>query len=325
MKILFNRYPVDILICIIWSLILVLTNLLTTNIIIRTIFGLPMILFFPGYIILFALFPTKKEDKGINTIERIAFSFGLSIAIVPIVGFLLNFTPWGITLISILFSLFIFIFFVGLIAFYRWIKSPIDKRFIIYFEISFPKFSNNINKILVFILIIFILTSIGSILYVIINPRNGEPFTDFYILGPTGKISEYPKNLVKGEKANVIIGILNHEYKLINYTIEIWLIDKTNIYNNTKNENVTIYNHMWFIGKMSIILNHFDLNVENGWKPQWEYEYNFSIDRLGNYALTFLLFTSPTSEYYYSRDYKEIAFEKIESAYKNVYIWVNIS
>jgi len=324
MKVSFNRYPIDILTCILWGIFLVFVALLTTDIVVRTILGLPLILFIPGYVLLSALFPTKKEDKGIDVTERIAFSFGLSIAIVPLLGFMLNYTPWGIRLESILFFLFIFIFAVGAIAIYRWTKAPPDKRFIISLDIQLPKFSNNTNKALFILLIISISIAAGSVIYVIINPRNGETFTEFYILDSTGKIAEYPKNLIKGQNANVTIGLLNHEYKQINYTIEIWLIDKKTVYNETTHENETIYRHMWFMDKISITLDHFDVNPEKGWEPQWEYVYNFSVDRLGNYALTFLLFTTPTIEHYSTEDYRETASEKIESAYENVYIWINV-
>ena len=61
--------------------------------ILRIILGLPFLLFFPGYTLVAALF-TKKE--GMGSIERVALSFGLSIAVVPLIGLILNYTPWGI-------------------------------------------------------------------------------------------------------------------------------------------------------------------------------------------------------------------------------------
>lgn len=69
---------------------------------IRYILGSIFVLWLPGFTLIKALFPTKKE---LDTIERAALSIGLSLAIVPIVGLLLNYTPWGIRLTPITISL----------------------------------------------------------------------------------------------------------------------------------------------------------------------------------------------------------------------------
>jgi len=65
----------------------------------RIILGFPLILFLPGYSLICALFPKKDE---MDVIERIALSIGLSIAVVVIIGLVLNYTPWGIRLGPIL-------------------------------------------------------------------------------------------------------------------------------------------------------------------------------------------------------------------------------
>ena len=49
--------------------------------------------------------PTKTSTENLDTIERIALSLGMSIALVPIIGLLLNYTPWGIRLTPIVLSL----------------------------------------------------------------------------------------------------------------------------------------------------------------------------------------------------------------------------
>jgi uncharacterized membrane protein len=53
----------------------------------RIIFGLCLVLFFPGYTLLSALFPRKGDLGGI---ERVALNFGLSIAVVPLIRMLRN-------------------------------------------------------------------------------------------------------------------------------------------------------------------------------------------------------------------------------------------
>ncbi len=54
---------------------------------VRILFGLPVVLFLPGYSLITALFPGKDDLDGI---ERIALSFGLSIAITPLLGLALK-------------------------------------------------------------------------------------------------------------------------------------------------------------------------------------------------------------------------------------------
>ena len=52
------------------------------------------VLFLPGFTLIKTLFPTREIDN----IERTALSIGMSLALVPLVGLLLNYTPWGIRL-----------------------------------------------------------------------------------------------------------------------------------------------------------------------------------------------------------------------------------
>jgi uncharacterized membrane protein len=76
---------------------------------IRYVLGTIFVLWLPGYTFIKALFPSepplKTSSKNLDTIERIALSIGMSLALVPIVGLLLNYTPWGIRLTPIVLSL----------------------------------------------------------------------------------------------------------------------------------------------------------------------------------------------------------------------------
>jgi len=55
--------------------------------IIQAIIGLPLVLFIPGYALSYAVFPKKKD---LDLMERIALSFGLSFALIPLVVFFMN-------------------------------------------------------------------------------------------------------------------------------------------------------------------------------------------------------------------------------------------
>ena len=63
--------------------------------------GALMILFMPGYALVESLYPRGDE---LSPLERLALSIGLSLAIVPLIGLVLNYTPWGIRFIPIVIS-----------------------------------------------------------------------------------------------------------------------------------------------------------------------------------------------------------------------------
>ena len=209
-----------VLIAIIAITLLLFPLVAFTSGVLRIIFGLCLVLFFPGYTLLSALFPRKGDLSGI---ERVALSFGLSIAIVPLVGLILNYTPWGIRLYPILIAITIFIFAAAAIAWQRQRRLPSQERFEVTFTVALPQWAgmSNLDKGLSIGLVVAIVAALGCLGYVIANPRQGEKFTEFYILGPDGKAENYPQQVMVGEEAKVILGIVNHEHQLLSYRVEI--------------------------------------------------------------------------------------------------------
>ncbi len=89
----------------------------------RNALGIIFVLFLPGYTCIKALFPNavpiKTSSENLDSIERIALSLGMSLALTPIVGLILNYTPFGIGLAPITFSLFAITLIFAIVAFYR--------------------------------------------------------------------------------------------------------------------------------------------------------------------------------------------------------------
>ncbi|MEA2085465.1 MAG: DUF1616 domain-containing protein [Chloroflexota bacterium] len=77
------------------------------------------------------------------------------------------------------------------------------------------------DKVLSVVLVVAILGALGTLGYVIAAPKVGERFTEFYILGMEGKAADYPRELEVGERAEVIVGIVNHEYEPVSYRVEV--------------------------------------------------------------------------------------------------------
>ncbi|MEM3403474.1 MAG: DUF1616 domain-containing protein [Nitrososphaeria archaeon] len=82
----------------------------------RYVLGSLLVLFLPGYSLIQALYP---KESDLSPLERLALSIGLSLALVPLVGLVLNYTPWGIRLDPIVFSLSILTLCLILLASYR--------------------------------------------------------------------------------------------------------------------------------------------------------------------------------------------------------------
>ena len=82
----------------------------------RYVFGSLYVLYVPGAVLLEALYPRGEE---LEPLERLALSIGLSLALVPLVGLILNYTPWGIRLVPIIISLALLTLSLAIIALYR--------------------------------------------------------------------------------------------------------------------------------------------------------------------------------------------------------------
>lgn len=186
----------------------------------RVALGLPFVLFFPGYTLIAALFSARDDLSGI---ERVALSFGLSIAVVPLLGLILNYTPWGIKLYPILLTLLVFTIPLSVIAIYRRSMLSSEYGFAVSLNIKTAKWGNlsRLDKIFPVALVGIIIFAVGSLYYVATTPKIAEKFTEFYILGPGGKAEGYPRDMKTGEEREVILGVVNHEHRPVSYTAEV--------------------------------------------------------------------------------------------------------
>lgn len=186
----------------------------------REALGLPFVLFLPGYSLLTVLFPGRDVLDGI---ERVVLSFGLSITMIPLIGLLLYYTPWGIQLYPIIIFLNLFVLVMSVLGWYRRNELPEEKRLVIKLKISLLQWKEmkKLDRALTVLLVASILFSVGTLAYVVTTPQIGDKFTEFYILGPGGKAEGYPRELKAGQEGSVILGAVNHEFGPEEYRVEI--------------------------------------------------------------------------------------------------------
>ena len=125
-----NRIPIDLALVIALTLACILFVLIPplNETPVRVVLGLLLVLFLPGYSLVAALFPRRDDLDGI---ERIALSFGLSIAVVPLIGLALNYTPFGIRLVPVLLGLSLFTVLLAVVAGVRRVWMPEAERFVV--------------------------------------------------------------------------------------------------------------------------------------------------------------------------------------------------
>ncbi len=197
----------------------------------RFMLGLAMILLLPGYALLTAIFPGKRDLGGI---ERAILSVVLSILVVPMFGFILNYTQQGIGLDDMAFSITAFVIVCSFIGAGRRFNVSPDET-----TPQEPKKQDGLfhslysgsptNKILSILVAIYVLLLVITVTYFYIIPVPGEKFTEFYIVGPDGNATNYPTDFKPGEEKPVNINIINHEYRNVTYDLVITLSDEANV------------------------------------------------------------------------------------------------
>lgn len=228
-----QKFPSDLLLVaglVIIIDIFVLIPVLSGSLI-RTAFCLPLLLFLPGYALIAMLFP---EKGGLEGMERIALSVAMSVAIVSLIGLVLSHTSLRIKVIPLLISFSAFTLLMLVAAYIRRRSLPADRVFEVSFRDlahSFPevvgKPESKAEKSLMAILALFFLILIGTGAYVVLVPQEKDPYTEFYLLGANGMANNYTTQYIQGESGNYTIGIANHEYKTMNYTMEVRLDNKS--------------------------------------------------------------------------------------------------
>jgi uncharacterized membrane protein len=210
-----NLLIIDLLVV----LFIIITGLLPSSIL-RAVLGLPFLFFFPGYTLLAAILPRREAD---DTIERIALSFGVSFIVVALAGLFLNFTPWGIRLYPLLIVLAVVTIVSSLVAWFRHrrLAEPEPEVSVASRRLFRWRGAGAMEKILTSALAVFVVATIGVLVYVVFVPRVNESFTEFYIQGSKGAALDFPVLLRTGEEASVTAVVQNHEKESANYYLEV--------------------------------------------------------------------------------------------------------
>jgi len=188
--------------------------------VVRVIAGVPLIVFFPGYLLISGLF---AERKAIGEIERLALSFGLSLAIVPLLVLTINYSPLRIdqpTIITVI-AIYTLIGAVG-VALRRAVVPPDEVYQWSLRPLAGALFSS--SRTLTALNGLVALAAIGLAVVVVTNVtarRDQEHFTEFYLLNAEGNANDYPTLLPAAEPTLVTLVVANRENEPVSYRVEV--------------------------------------------------------------------------------------------------------
>ena len=294
----------------------------------RAVLAVPFVLFVPGYALVAALFPEGAgrpsgetdvrgnegdhgDRGGISGMERIALSFGTSIAVVPLIGLILNLTPFGIRLEPVVLSLAGVTLGLTYLATYRRLRLPETDRLVVPYRAwvgsavdVFSGHESRLDLALTVVAVVGIVLAVSSVGYAFAVPPQADAFTEFYLVTEQddGELvaDEYPTEFTVGESQPLVVGVGNHEHRTVEYSLVVELQEVT-----VENDTVTVHDSEQLLQRRPTLSDGETVHEEVEITPETEGE---------QLRLTFMLFkgeapSDPT----------------IDNAYRETHLWIDVS
>jgi uncharacterized membrane protein len=172
-------------------------------------------------------------------------------------------------------------------------------------EIPRPQ-PGTMDRLLMVVFALTIILSIATAVFIIGVPKEGERFTEFFITGEKGMAGDYPTVMIPGKNYSVSIGIINHEDRPVNYTVEIWAM----LLANDKATNSSR------LASMDLLTRFHTVVFQNETRM---IPYNLSVKKTGYNQIGFLLFQEMVP------DNSLKGTERINASYRNLRLWVNVT
>ncbi len=188
--------------------------------------GLLAVLFAPGYGLAAAVFVRADDIDGP---ARVGISFGLSLAVVPLLALFLNFMPWGIRPWPITLSLSVWLLVTAGIAAVR--RKRLSGNAAVGVRIR-PRLVPAVapatwwakmdhGSRVVILAGIIALAMVAYSVYVAVTPGPQDRLTEFYALGAQGLAENYPRAVARGADFSIMLGVNNREGVAASYSIEV--------------------------------------------------------------------------------------------------------
>lgn len=286
---------------------------------VRTAIGAPLLLFLPGYALLGALFPgarsaggsphgRRTRASGPSLIQRLALSFGCSIALVPLLALAIYAAGVPLNLGGVLTAVSVLIVGFTIVAALRRERLPEDERFQLPVRSAWTDFrrwlagTSQTDAALNAVLTVAVLLAVATAGFAFAAPAEGESYTTFALFTDQGGelvAGGYPSELTYREPTSLVASVENHEGHAVDYTAVIVLQQV-----DTSGDEVTVVDQQE--------LDRLRATVDAGatWQPRHQVVPRTSGEDM---RLTYLLYTGDVPSN-----------PSVENAHRHLYLWVDV-
>jgi uncharacterized membrane protein len=208
--------------------------------------GLPLLFFAPGYALVSLLFPGATPDDtatnrttavvrqhGLTGGERAALGFGLSVALLPILGVAVAASPWPLAPSTVLLSVAGLAAGLALLGAIRRLRRPADRRFSLPIRAWIGDARRAVSEgsaadtALDIGLAAAVIVAVAAVGYAVAAPGPEPGYTSVSLLSQneTGKFvaDDYPQNFQSGEGRPLVVELTNEERSRTDYSVVVEL------------------------------------------------------------------------------------------------------
>ncbi|UPV74353.1 DUF1616 domain-containing protein [Halorussus limi] len=204
--------------------------------------GLPLLFFAPGYALVSALFPGATPDDaradvtladvrqhGLSGNERAALGFGVSLALLPVLGVAVAVSPWTIAPATVLLSVALATVAFAVVGAGRRLRRPADRRFSLPVGAWLDDARRSVStgplsdRVLNVGLAVGVLLAVGAMGYAVASPGPGQSYTSIALLSQneTGELvaDDYPRTFERGQSKPLVVELTNHASQPTDYSV----------------------------------------------------------------------------------------------------------
>lgn len=280
--------------------------------IVRVAIVLPLLFFLPGYALLLMVYPyaydaptTRWENtQRITLVERVALSFGMSIAITSLIAIALTQIEPGFSSVIAINSVSTVVVVLTLVGMGRRYRLSRHEEFTMPISQWVDRAHETLIRVpdtravLSLVLVVSAVTTAGALGFVVTQPNDGAGYTNFRLVqeSPSGDFvaANYTNELSDGEETSLIFSVENSEYETVQYTVLVVLQQLT--------EDETV--------QRQTVLNQYNRDVAAG--ETWNNSHSVVLPNVeADSRITYLLYKGDPPNR-----------PTVENSYRHLYLWI---